>query len=190
MLRHMRYYHAGEKPFSCEECLMSFNSKYSLNQHKQSKHPIKGVTISFKYECYLCKFKSRNLYTMTVHMQCHTGEKIFGCDKCPDRFSTKMSLRTHKKTHNSNYKKIEYFFCDRCPLKFRIQSNLNKHKVVHEGKFKCSKCSKRFAEQSGLSNHRKVHAKNWRGTRTHECYICRYKHLNVFMVRNHMRRHV
>ncbi|XP_063282158.1 zinc finger and BTB domain-containing protein 41 [Pelobates fuscus] len=70
------------------------------------------------------------------HTRVHTGEKLFECDICQQRYSTKSNLTVHRKRHSSET-------------------------VIHSKEHKCPFCSKLHASRKTLVKHvRRFHPEN------------------------------
>lgn len=120
--RHMLV-HSEERLFKCDECLMNFKLKFSLDRHmkthnrpskpqcsvcarnfwKQSEKEAHEMNcVRRRYECYLC---SSYMINKKQHLQYHirtkhTGERPYKCSVCAKRYPRKSDFKRHiKKFH-------------------------------------------------------------------------------------------
>uniref|UniRef100_A0A1A9Z9G2 C2H2-type domain-containing protein n=1 Tax=Glossina pallidipes TaxID=7398 RepID=A0A1A9Z9G2_GLOPL len=116
--RHISTECGTKKPYKCEQCSMTFVTKYNLKQH------IEFHTGELKYCCSYC---GKNFYQkgrLVEHERSHTGEKPYKCDVCGKCFSHRESLVTHSTVHTG----IRLVECRCCQSRFSCYSNLIKHR--------------------------------------------------------------
>lgn len=112
--------------------------------HKESLKNSNETTQNLTTTCNICgkEFKKSSLF----HYLRYHAVKMFECDFCGKKFSTKNFLRNHLMIHVSKY--------------------------VRELKFRCGECEKYFATNSLLCSHR-LYAHSIRDTRELTCHICK-----------------
>ena len=91
-----------ENPFACSKCTFQFNTMHELNDHFLSHK--KGKT----FKCTNCDFLTPSENTLKNHQKNDLCER-FGCTECDDKFSTKAELTMHMKCHTEE-KIIDTFF--------------------------------------------------------------------------------
>ncbi|XP_055526690.1 zinc finger protein 233-like [Wyeomyia smithii] len=110
-----------------------------------------------KYICEFCN-KEFSAKGFASHLKSHSGKTSgnllllkFKCDICKQRFSRKLHLSSHMKTHRSDcpYK------CSICDERFSYSDYLTAHMVSHsdERPFKCDICDKSYKRSKALLRH-------------------------------------
>ena len=64
--------------------------------------------------------------------------KPYLCTVCHKRFTRKIHLNEHSKTHTGK----NVYPCTQCVKGFSSQSGLYQHMNIHAGKYKCTECGK------------------------------------------------
>lgn len=104
-----------------------------------------------EYVCSVCEKQFRGSSDLHKHARTHTGERPYGCDKCPMRFKQTVSLKNHiASIHGTDQK----FSCDQCKKSFPLKERLRLHMRIHSGEkpYSCSQCPKTFARGGPVSN--------------------------------------
>lgn len=147
MKEHIRF-HTGETPYACSYCDRRFPLYATLQSHVQSFHKKKPLKCPLcrmnfyepdlfqahelkcvkrrTFECHLCHLPMKRLYMHKVrdHMRrAHTGECVFSCDYCPEKFVTKSSLFGHMQRHPD----VMPYKCSVCNRRFREKEPFQKH---------------------------------------------------------------
>ena len=91
-----------ENPFACSKCSYQFNSMHELSNHYLSHK--KGKT----FKCTNCDFLTPSENTLKNHEKNDLCER-FECTECDDKFPTKASLTIHMKCHTEE-KIIDKFY--------------------------------------------------------------------------------
>ena len=94
------------------------------------------------------------------------SEKPFECDICHKRYSSRQSLRNHKRIHTDQYP----FKCGICDKGFYNCAILKIHKRIHTGEkpFECNFCGKKSTKKSNMKRHERTHT----GEKPFECNLC------------------
>ncbi|XP_058463708.1 transcription factor grauzone-like [Malaya genurostris] len=94
LTKHVRRMHvAPDLPLSCELCGKQVRNQDALNCHMRRTHT------ESRFECDICHKKFKRPHHMREHVAIHhTGEDLYGCNHCPDRFNTKNKQYMHRKT--------------------------------------------------------------------------------------------
>ena len=87
--KHVKAVHC-EATHLCPTCNKLFKTKYEMIEHVETVHDRK-----FRYHCQFCGQGARNQFRLKEHERCHTGEKMFFCDKCPAKVHTARDLKYH-----------------------------------------------------------------------------------------------
>lgn len=112
--------HTEIKPYRCETCHQSFQSKWTLQTHIHRIH----FDIR-KYECTICNKKFRDISHMKNHIYTHTDNQ-FECDICHQKYRSPRTLKKHKDTvHSSEFP----FCCDMCGRKFNRKDHMIVSKI-------------------------------------------------------------
>lgn len=113
--------------------------------------------------CVFCNKEFKKTYSLSRHLQLHTGAKPYECQICGYGFIQKTDLQRHLATHVDELN----FTCDvpGCGKMFRTKRSVRSHQtLVHcnSGAFPCPRCGKVFKTSSSLRIHlRKFHDKDY-----------------------------
>ncbi|XP_049293897.1 zinc finger protein 714-like [Anopheles funestus] len=101
LTKHIRRKHTQHEggEVVCETC-----GKHAPNQDALKLHMWR-VHSGSRFECEWCHKKFNRPHHMKEHVAIHhTGEELYGCQHCSERFNTKNKLYTHRKTvHPQEY---------------------------------------------------------------------------------------
>ena len=110
--------------------------------------------------CTLCGKGFKRNGELSSHMNTHTGEKPYECEKCGLNFTFKGGLRKHTLKHmidEGTYCQDEIAIktCNECGKAFYSNAHLERHMKSHFGikDFHCNICGKSFAANRNLQQH-------------------------------------
>ncbi|XP_058463728.1 transcription factor grauzone-like [Malaya genurostris] len=94
LTKHMNRIHIEpEKMLECNLCGKQLRNREALNGHMNRTHT------ESRFECEFCFKKFRRPHHMREHVAIHhTGEDLYGCNYCEERFNSKNKQYTHRKT--------------------------------------------------------------------------------------------
>lgn len=132
---HMESKHRKKK-IHCKKCRMIFYEVEKLECHK-----FKCVA-NRSFECHLCSFKLDRVYMHLVkdHMRkVHTGETVFDCKICTEKFVDNTTLMTHTRRLHPE---AMPFDCSMCTKKFHEKERLQRHEkhCRTKSRFECHIC--------------------------------------------------
>ncbi len=93
-LRRHERMHVGGS-FICEICGNEFNTPDNLREHKRYSHLV-GVSDKKMFSCDICGKKMSSKYHFERHLTTHFDIRQIECDICHKMFKTKNCLRQHK----------------------------------------------------------------------------------------------
>lgn len=113
------------------------------------------------FRCKICHRVMKRLRIFQQHMAKHEEESMatggrYQCEKCGERFPTKIFKREHiMREHSEGKTKLFNYHCDICNRTFAQRSNLDVHMRQHTGErpYKCTICSRRFRQKAHLDKH-------------------------------------
>ncbi|XP_062561046.1 zinc finger protein ZFP2-like [Armigeres subalbatus] len=117
---------------------------------------------------FVCNYCNKVLGTsksFKCHMQLHSNLANYLCNRCGDRFKTKMAYIGHMASHDPDRYK-----CDVCGKSYRQAASLRNHKLSHsqEKPFSCTICGHSTSQKSSLKKHMLTHSE----TKSYVCDIC------------------
>uniref|UniRef100_A0A182X6Z9 C2H2-type domain-containing protein n=1 Tax=Anopheles quadriannulatus TaxID=34691 RepID=A0A182X6Z9_ANOQN len=95
LTKHVRRMHADQdgEPVACAECGKSFRNQNALNGHMWRAHQ------ESRFECERCHKRFKRPHHMREHIAIHhTGDELYGCKYCSERFNTRNKQLSHRKT--------------------------------------------------------------------------------------------
>ncbi|XP_050302438.1 PR domain zinc finger protein 4-like [Anthonomus grandis grandis] len=130
--------------FDCFHCRRRFFSYVDLRKHLYN-HTLLN-------KCQICDKKCRDKYSLNLHLQTHTGQKLFKCPVCKKSFVQSYNLHQHMEVHEKNGKNR----CHICNKTLSTKYNLKIHMTMHNGETKprCPVCDKWFYTKSALEKHK------------------------------------
>uniref|UniRef100_A0A1B0D8Y7 C2H2-type domain-containing protein n=1 Tax=Phlebotomus papatasi TaxID=29031 RepID=A0A1B0D8Y7_PHLPP len=147
-VEHMNW-HAGVKPYKCQDCGKDFVRKDALRIHRMTH------TGEKPFECQICSKFFRTKAQMKAHITTHTGDRNFSCKYCDKSYSQIGGLSYHVRTTHAGEKPFQ---CPTCSKSFSLKHLLQAHIRIHTGErpFECPTCSKSFRSRSNQQRHRKI----------------------------------
>uniref|UniRef100_A0A4W6BJ33 C2H2-type domain-containing protein n=1 Tax=Lates calcarifer TaxID=8187 RepID=A0A4W6BJ33_LATCA len=129
--------------------------------------------------CEYCGKVFKDASMLNSHIKTHT--RPFHCDKCEKKYSSRASLKVHRRIHTGETP----YLCSHCGRGFRSSYNLGLHVRIHTGerRYRCQICGK--ASIQHLARHMRMH----RGEKNYLCTECGKAFLSSGELRLHMRLH-
>lgn len=141
--------HNNPGKYICNFCGTTFSIKGNLNLHVQRIHSEKSGTC---VECH------KTVANLPAHMRSHSGEKLFICKLCNQRFMTQRSLSHHM---GFKHRDAAKFKCStgQCDKAFPLISMLEFHMLkahLDTTPYVCQHCARGFLRPCDLSRHLRV----------------------------------
>ncbi|CAH2050391.1 unnamed protein product, partial [Iphiclides podalirius] len=157
--------HKQPNVLACDKCPRITKTIEALNKHKM-RHIPKSER---RFTCSSCNKTFNNKDTLKSHERSHIPieeRKIFCCDQCDLKFTTRSSAASHKRVVHD---KIKSYVCDLCGYACGTNGELRQHRAIHsdDKPYECRKCSKRFKTYSNLKTHVDTHEDT-----SYTCYVC------------------
>ncbi len=112
------------------------------------------------------------------HMQHHTGNLRFSCDRCQKGFTRRDRYKTHMMKHDR-----KFYDCLQCDKKFESSCKFKSHMQRHI-KFQCNQCQKGFTTSRYYQDHMKQH-----NGESYACQICGNTYTTVRSLQVHVQQH-
>ncbi|XP_054275639.1 gastrula zinc finger protein XlCGF46.1-like [Macrosteles quadrilineatus] len=163
-----------QEPFSVENECPNEDKDPSISDLEQSE-----------FQCSYCfKVLSSQKY-LNYHLQQHTKEFYYYCERCGKGFPLKSNLQRHLNWHNSNEREAD-ILCDICGDMF-VSNDLFKSHLLkthsQEYIYNCKICKKGFTRKLSLEIHIHKHT----GARMFICEYCGHTFLTESNLRNHVK---
>ncbi|CAL8325234.1 unnamed protein product [Arctogadus glacialis] len=155
----------SNKPFSCNVCGKSCLDASALKAHNsihgeslplktrldQPPHEGAHIPCARPHKCPDCALSFSNLPALNLHVEGHSGPKVFSCPYCTLDPLTVSDTNRHVMVHTG----MKQYVCDFCSRSFNLQSHLESHLRVHTGEkpFQCQHCDKSFNHNMSLKSH-------------------------------------
>jgi len=136
-----------------------------------------------KHECDICLRTYSSIQSLKTHKRSHQSEKSFQCETCFKCFSERSTLKRHMYIHLEE----KPFKCEHCERAFSDKSTLRRHIITHTGakRFQCSSCDKRFTRNEHLRQHNYIHT----AQKLYKCDVCQKDFRQRSTLKNHMLLH-
>ena len=115
--------------FTCNVCLIDFKTQNGLKTHYGMSHR-KGEPLT----CDLCSKTFGTNGELEAHIQRHTRDFKFCCDKCEKGFVSKRRLKDHHNACNGLACIIKMHNCSYCSFSTKYKGVLKDHKYDHRSK--------------------------------------------------------
>uniref|UniRef100_A0A182LZY4 Protein krueppel n=1 Tax=Anopheles culicifacies TaxID=139723 RepID=A0A182LZY4_9DIPT len=165
------------RPFECSLCFQRFLTETLLKQHKErpyrkrsyicgscsaayftnsalKRHEKLCTVVDKNYTCEDCGKRFRQIVTLKNHRKLHQTAKTFSCPVCLKTFKQKFEIPIHMTTHTGE----QPYPCDQCPARFkRMQAlKIHQHRHVNPRPFKCESCGESFSNPTSRKFHRQT----------------------------------
>lgn len=187
---HQDYSHPEDggslKAYQCDHCPRSFEIKYNMKRHWNSKHKPRQIQIVRKpdaygkYPCDLCEEYFKTHLYLRDHKEIHHQlegdgqERKFKCKKCSKTYSTRSILIRHLESAHKQARKQVY----ESGKRFRFRPSID---------FMCDECGKACFDQSRLNEHTELfHETSTSEQKRHQCTQCS----SSFNFINNLKRHM
>lgn len=142
--------HSKREKLQCPKCPETYLRQINLDEHYRRVHeqiePVKNVL------CSLCGFATKHEAHLARHLQSHSEDRPYACDKCDKTYKTPDALKKHISNVHLN---IRPHVCTFCGAGFFERRYLENHKRIHTGEkpFVCTICDQAFSFKAGLYIH-------------------------------------
>ncbi|CAH0724860.1 unnamed protein product, partial [Brenthis ino] len=157
--------HKNPNVICCDKCPRITKTVAAMNKHKM-RHVPKSER---KFCCSSCDKVFNSKDTLKSHERSHIPieqRKIYRCEICDLKFTTRSSAASHKRVVHD---KIKSYVCDLCGYACGTNGELRQHRAIHsdDKPFVCRTCSKPFKTYSNLKTHMDTHSDT-----SYACYVC------------------
>ncbi|RVE44714.1 hypothetical protein evm_010618 [Chilo suppressalis] len=171
--------HKNPNMLCCDKCPRITKTIEALNKHKM-RHVPKSER---QFVCTTCDKIFITKDALKSHERSHIPieeRKIYHCDVCNLKFTTRSSAASHKRVVHD---KIKSYVCDLCGYACGTNGELRQHRAIHsdDKPFVCKTCSKPFKTHSNLKTHMDTHEDT-----SYQCYVCN----RVLNSRRTLRKHL
>ncbi|XP_045496111.1 zinc finger protein 708-like [Colias croceus] len=164
MYKHIQDHRAPDV-LHCDKCPKTAKTVDELEKHKL-RHIPKSER---NFQCSSCDKVFSSKDCLKSHERSHIPieqRKIYHCDVCNLKFTTRSSATSHKRVV---HEKIKSYVCDLCGYACGTNGELRQHRAIHsdDKPFECRKCSKAFKTYSNLKTHMDTHEET-----SYVCFVC------------------
>jgi hypothetical protein len=159
-----------ENPYTCSECDFRANTKIRLASHLfYEKTKKENEENGYILNCNYCDAKFKDKYRLRNHINTHTQERKYKCNKCSFETYDPSRIYDHKQRHKGV--KLKCYICGK--LKENSQDLREHILLVHQKlrRYKCDidGCNKTFQKFGGLKNHKIAFHENLRQYKCSQC---------------------
>lgn len=152
--RHTQTRHMPRVPNlnKCKKCRKCYSCPQTLKKHIiVCGRPEKVKTLSKRFTCDLCDYKTHNKTLLCAHIQRQHLPRDFDankCDNCGKSYTDASGLKRHSQFCGKPKKNLSYVYCDHCDYKATRKQNLASHiRFIHSSspggnEFQCEYCEK------------------------------------------------
>lgn len=151
---HMRTYHRGAKPCTCEICSRRFSNSANLRRHMLGHTGVKP------HLCQHCGKSFIQKVTLTDHIAAkHVPCQSYHCKKCDGIFPTRNQYQKHYRRcypeSSDLAASVVNHLCYICGKNLSTRTSLWSHMLLHEqtAYFSCFVCDRSFMELDQLKRH-------------------------------------
>ncbi|KAJ2947869.1 hypothetical protein O0L34_g9659 [Tuta absoluta] len=157
--------HKNPSHLRCDKCSKILKSTEALEKHRLRHVP----KTDRKFNCEACDKVFNNKDLLRSHERSHIPieeRKVFTCDICHLKFTTRSSCASHRRVV---HEKVKAYVCDLCGYACGTNGELRQHRAIHsdDKPFVCNKCNKPFKTYSNLKTHMDTHEDT-----SYVCYVC------------------
>ncbi|KAI5640560.1 zinc-finger associated domain (zf-AD) domain-containing protein [Phthorimaea operculella] len=157
--------HKNPSHLRCDKCSKILKSTEALEKHRLRHVP----KTDRKFKCEACDKVFNNKELLRSHERSHIPieeRKVFTCDVCHLKFTTRSSCASHRRVV---HEKVKAYVCDLCGYACGTNGELRQHRAIHsdDKPFVCNKCNKPFKTYSNLKTHMDTHEDT-----SYVCYVC------------------
>ena len=136
-------------------------------------------------QCNVCQKKFSSKMCLQRHKKTHTGERNHVCINCGKSFARTDVLKRHMLTHSDN-SPYEFPICTNKKCCFKTKDHLCTHVKRHdEAKYSCNVCQQIYSSEKYLQRHKKTHT----GEKKHVCTTCGRSFTRKDALNSHMLTH-
>ncbi|XP_073534808.1 uncharacterized protein [Phyllobates terribilis] len=174
--------HKKHQLLICSSCDLTFKNIHQLTRHQKGTHPKQNNKNRSKIKGKL-ENQNRVLVCDGSFNPQSAPKRVFSCDICNRKCSSKLALQRHMGVHAGE----KPFHCSHCEYKTRLKASLTQHMRVHTGEkpFKCELCSYASIDASSLRRHIRTHTHE----KPYKCQHCSYSCIQKKSLDLHIRRH-
>lgn len=168
----------------CSKCHLKFKTRFALINHERKAHSTVEKSITKEIFCDICKLEFSSKSTLRLHKKRHMPikDRPFKCSECDFAFCERKELVMHSKVHSLE----KEFVCKECDHRTRSIFSLRKHQKVHSNikPFKCKLCPFECKVSSNLTRHVRIHS----GSKPYSCPYkdCDFKTATQENLRKHI----
>lgn len=151
--KHLETHNEKRKMYRCLKCTRQFFSKKQLKQHVANYHD--KVARELDHLCNYCGKGCGSRAELKSHMLVHTDDRNYVCQICGKKYKNRGGLSQHTKTTHLKIKKFPCSVCERrFSTRIILEAHMRTH--TGERPFKCAICERAFTQKCALSTHMKL----------------------------------
>ncbi|XP_071995973.1 uncharacterized protein [Engystomops pustulosus] len=150
--------------------------------HKRSERRRRAPNVAKPFLCVECDECFTSKSSLKAHRRIHRGQILHSCAHCQEDFPHISAFIKHLKTHTGE----KPFKCPECGKSFKKHSDLAAHIRNHTGEtpFSCTECGKRFTQRKNCIRHQFSH------TRPFPCPDCDKRFIMKADLNKHLDTHL
>lgn len=163
--------HASGKPYTCDVCSKTFNSRGVFKRHTRVHRKT--------FVCATCNTGFASKQRLQRHMVMHMKVK-HKCEVCGNFYKRRESLMAH----SSKSHRVTPLSCTLCSKRFLNAEPFDEHLKTHATNHHCTVCNKEFGSYRRLKRHSVIHL----DIKPYACRICDKKSNSRSALRKHTAR--